>query len=436
MSDYAEYFPDHKVNVNPSGFTAEEESYLDAILREYLTEDEVEDYYTTPRINDKDAKIHEVFLKTEEFFRKPNRIDIVVEEAEKVNYDFDIFRLWCINDVDDRKVLIYEGVCEDVKSIRDAFRNNEKEFDFNYNKFAAMNEAKDFIDKNSTSLTFDEADEILNKNEKTPDIKLIGADIEINPLPEQMMMKFNISSGVDVVKSEEHIYMLRNQKKEDLPLFSFTIDGKVTALILDIENGTSLRTFLKAIDGFAYLAYWSSSSELENQRFRVVMPLAEPIDGCELNFCKNRLMKIFDEIPDPHSFEHSRFFFMPSRYLGMSKDENKIFEKPGKPIDFYKTTGFSELDKLYANKSKANAKLNKEDVIDDDRVQYYLNTDFPLMKGNGDSASSLYTAIVTCLAHDDEDTLDIVLDKARSERWSEKELDRNIKSAKKFLGIE
>lgn len=59
-----------------------------------------------------------------------------------------------------------------------------------------------------------------------------------------------------------------------------------------------------------------------------------------------------------------------------------------------------------------------------DVIVHYLNTSYPLLKGNGDSSISLFKAIRCCLKYGDNRTLYEVLEKARREHWSEKELER------------
>lgn len=61
-----------------------------------------------------------------------------------------------------------------------------------------------------------------------------------------------------------------------------------------------------------------------------------------------------------------------------------------------------------------------------DYVREYLDTPFPNISGNGKSDSLLYASIQACKRYKDNETLQKVLDKARSERWSERELERKL----------
>lgn len=70
-----------------------------------------------------------------------------------------------------------------------------------------------------------------------------------------------------------------------------------------------------------------------------------------------------------------------------------------------------------------------------DVVQYYMRKSFPKLTGNGDSSISLFKAVRCCMKYGDDKTLNEVLCKAISERWSRSELSRiqdNIRS--KYLG--
>ena len=59
-----------------------------------------------------------------------------------------------------------------------------------------------------------------------------------------------------------------------------------------------------------------------------------------------------------------------------------------------------------------------------DVVEYYLKKSFPKLTGNGDSSISLFKAVRCCMKYNDRSTLNEVLDKARSEKWSIPELSR------------
>lgn len=53
--------------------------------------------------------------------------------------------------------------------------------------------------------------------------------------------------------------------------------------------------------------------------------------------------------------------------------------------------------------------------------------------GNGTSDSCLYKAMLVCMVGHDEKTLDEVVSKARSEKWTDKQLARKRSDISKFL---
>ena len=67
-----------------------------------------------------------------------------------------------------------------------------------------------------------------------------------------------------------------------------------------------------------------------------------------------------------------------------------------------------------------------------DKIQHYLNTPYPKLKGNGDSSISLFSALATCIKYHDNQTKELILNKARSEHWTEKELNRMIQNINKI----
>ena len=60
-------------------------------------------------------------------------------------------------------------------------------------------------------------------------------------------------------------------------------------------------------------------------------------------------------------------------------------------------------------------------------VKRYLETPFPHMTGNGNSSSWLYAALQTCKQYGDNETMEAVISKARSEGWTEHEIQHKLK---------
>ena len=85
---------------------------------------------------------------------------------------------------------------------------------------------------------------------------------------------------------------------------------------------------------------------------------------------------------------------------------------------------WSELTRRYRNYMGTNDSV---DCSTWNVVKRYLETPFPHMTGNGNSSSWLYAALQTCKQYNDERTLQLVIDKAKSENWTEKEIQHKLK---------
>lgn len=60
-------------------------------------------------------------------------------------------------------------------------------------------------------------------------------------------------------------------------------------------------------------------------------------------------------------------------------------------------------------------------------VTRYLDTPFPYMTGNGNSSKWLYAALKTCQKYDDEHTMQLIIDKAKREGWTDREIQHKLK---------
>lgn len=88
----------------------------------------------------------------------------------------------------------------------------------------------------------------------------------------------------------------------------------------------------------------------------------------------------------------------------------------------YRAVRMKNLDSI-SNPTPMQRFLNKRDCMNASFVQKYLTTPYPNRTGNnGESRLGLFKAIKYCQEHFDDDTLNSVIAKAKSEKWSEKEI--------------
>lgn len=88
--------------------------------------------------------------------------------------------------------------------------------------------------------------------------------------------------------------------------------------------------------------------------------------------------------------------------------------------------------------STAEARLNcykshDGQCADYEPVKYYMNKNYPRLKGNGDSSISLFKAIRCCHKYGDAATLHKVIAKAKAERWTDKEIEHILKNIDKYI---
>ena len=63
-------------------------------------------------------------------------------------------------------------------------------------------------------------------------------------------------------------------------------------------------------------------------------------------------------------------------------------------------------------------------------VKRYIETPFLKVRGNGNSASWFYAALCCCIQYNDNKTLEEVKDKARREKWTEREIEHTLSNAR------
>ena len=150
----------------------------------------------------------------------------------------------------------------------------------------------------------------------------------------------------------------------------------------------------------------------------------------------NRLF--FDNEADKACANPARLTRRPGAIRENGKEQTLIYDKPEnlihKDSDTWKMIWravralIASRIVIHAKESKMNQKSfskNHDGLCKHyDVVEYYLKKSFPKLTGNGDSSISLFKAVRCCLKYNDRKTLNEVLDKARTEKWSIPELSR------------
>lgn len=237
----------------------------------------------------------------------------------------------------------------------------------------------------------------------------------------------------------------KNVSKEEAPLFNFTkFNGtsrdkinnppiSTNFVILDFDNGYTYDEFERRYREYQYFLYSSKSSTKDHNKFRVIMPLR--YDYTELSY-KYLLAKFFKNY-DPTCVQLTRFYYMPNKGADYHSRWNigKCIDFNLDIINFNSNCKITEGLKHAEQEKIRNAKKDVNDVSRNIKVMRYLNTPYTRLYGNGTSNTDLYTAICVCLTANDNNTLNLIINKAHNENWRDNEIRQKINKAKQFLNL-
>lgn len=165
----------------------------------------------------------------------------------------------------------------------------------------------------------------------------------------------------------------------------------------------------------------------------------------------NTIFNVNGHIPDSQCKNPARLTRRPGAYREDKKKYQTCIYNAINVLDFYDTrlNAFRSTLKALIQSTLANTKTNVQKrlervydgqntehngiCINYDVIQHYLNTSYNKISGNGDSSISLFKAIRTCMKYNDTETLEKILNKARSEQWTEKEIDHIIDNMSKYI---
>lgn len=247
-----------------------------------------------------------------------------------------------------------------------------------------------------------------------------------------------------VVPWRELLTTVYDKPKEQLPMFNFsdntgtraTATDKTCAIILDYDDGKiTFDDWIKTHKGFKYFIYTTASNSKLKSKFRVVIPLRNWYRFEDIAIVVKD--KFIDGL-DKCSTSSMRRFYWPSkydadknitrRYLNDSTAAFDDLNDINGIVEFYQ---FMEQD---AKTSFKQAFYSSCDCSTFQHIKTYLNTTYTKIKGNGGaSMNGLFSSICSCIKYNDESTLQKVIDKAKSEHWSDKEIEHTIKSAHKYI---
>lgn len=257
------------------------------------------------------------------------------------------------------------------------------------------------------------------------------------------MLKFpNIHSKSPVqVNFNELVTTVYDLDKHTLPMFNFcsqmtsspTKDAKTCAIVLDFDDGdATFDGFIDQYKNFKYFIYTTASHTKAKEKFRVVIPLSKWYSyEAVAVYVKSKFNHI-----DQSTTDRGRRFFWPSKYDADRNISRRYLNTSDAALDMLEDIeSIAGLhDFLDASGDNFTRKSNNHaDCSKFESVIKYLTTPYPNIRGNGTSASEFFSAVCSCLKFDDNTTLEKVVDKARREHWSDREINHVIKNSYKYI---
>lgn len=88
--------------------------------------------------------------------------------------------------------------------------------------------------------------------------------------------------------------------------------ARLSMAVLDVDSGVEIESVIKLINGYTYLIHTTYSHSQEIPKYRVILPLDEPIEAAEWNQTWFRINAWLGGIDDPSTKDASRLYFVPS----------------------------------------------------------------------------------------------------------------------------
>lgn len=218
----------------------------------------------------------------------------------------------------------------------------------------------------------------------------------------------------------------------------------VHGIMLDIDgkkigcDPVSVEEFIKKFP-YKCLLHTTGSHSKETPSYRVMIPSDSLLTPKDNEYIREYFLDYDENIYlniDHSTFARMRGFAMP---YGECTIQIINEDKPEFDLEDCLLYGKKLCNKKKAKTMMKKAKTkryseSKTDCSKFPSIINYLNTNYSNKSGNGTSDKDLYHCVMTCHEKQDGKTLEKVLDKARSENWTERELDRKITLAENKYG--
>ena len=155
---------------------------------------------------------------------------------------------------------------------------------------------------------------------------------------------------------------------------------KRSFITLDYDDGTHYNYFISKYLKYEFVLYTSFSHSAEQCRFRVIIPLAEQIDGQEFSKAKTELRSMFPEA-DPASFVASQAFYVPSCSVD-NIDHFYSYHNKGELFDFNQELGddfrIRQIKAILGKQEKQTQTTNSSNTLSSaERILSRIDPDLP-----------------------------------------------------------
>jgi len=252
----------------------------------------------------------------------------------------------------------------------------------------------------------------------------------------------------DICEKVEHPFITDDKENNSLWCFGECIDpekghqksnivNKSKFFMIDYDNGYTIEEFMDVYKDYFYILYTSFSHTEEHHKFRVIMygNYESPLNDEEQHYILNECFRNADKT----TLQPNRIFYVPAHKQGAPY---RYKFNIGKQFPLYNDVIKNLVERSRRDRAQEEARRltyvkhlkskTKKSCLKNEKVQTYLNTSYPHDKGNGDSNLNLYKAICVCITCDDNETLELVRQKAKNENWTDKEIDQKIESARRM----
>lgn len=203
------------------------------------------------------------------------------------------------------------------------------------------------------------------------------------------------------------------------------------AIFLDVDSGLSIDRVVEALtnENYQFVLYTSWSHTEEHHRYRIILPLDKPLSKSDFDFMmKIGLYQKLFGFADHSCFMYTGYYTPAKRPLYRfaynANQDAKPFSVFHPKIKKMMIELKIQYDKQHMKKPQISTSKSLFSVANSHKVTFYLNTPFNGRNGNEISNTSLYIAICVCISANDIKTLRMVVAKAKSEGWTDKEIEQ------------